>query len=190
MRIDPFLPLEFPMTPSLSGKRILFVIAPEQFRDEELLEPKHLLEAAGARIAIASTKTGVATGMLGAKVMPQMLVRDAKAADYDAVVVVGGAGSPKHLWNHLPLLALVRDRANAGKVVGAICLSGAVLGKAGVAKGKRATCWPDETAIAALRNGGATYEKADVVVDGRLVSADGPPSAAKFAEAVATAMGG
>src|SRR5512146_1381797 len=107
--------------PPLSGKRVLFVIAPDQFRDEELLEPKRVLEAAGARTAIASTKTGVAAGMLGAKVMPQLLVRDAKPADYDAVVVVGGMGSPKHLWNHLPLLALVQDRAKAGKVVGAIC---------------------------------------------------------------------
>ncbi len=178
------------MTPSLSGKRILFVVAPEQFRDEELLEPKRILEAAGARIAIASTKSGVVTGMLGARIMPQMLVKDAKASDYDAVVVVGGMGSPKHLWNHAPLLSILQDRAKAGKVVGAICLSGAVLGKSGIAKGRRATCWPDETAIAALRNGGAIYEKADVVADGNLISADGPASATKFAEAVAMAMRG
>jgi protease I len=176
------------MAASLAGKRVLFVFAPEQFRDEELLEPKRILEAAGARTALASTRTGVATGMLGARVMPQMLVRDAKAQDYDAVVVVGGMGSPRHLWNDGPLLAILRDRARAGKVVGAICLSGAVLGKSGIAKGRRATCWPDDTAIAALRNGGATYEKADVVVDGNLVSADGPASATKFGEAIVRAM--
>jgi len=178
------------MPATLSGKRVLIVFAPEQFRDEELLEPRRVIEAAGARTALASTRTGVATGMLGARVMPQMLVKDAKAADYDAVVVVGGTGSPRHLWNDGPLLAILRDRAKAGKVVGAICLSGAVLGKSGIAKGRRATCWPDETAIAALRNGGAVYEKAGVVVDGNLVSADGPESAREFGEAVVKAMGG
>jgi protease I len=176
--------------PALSTKKVLFVIAPDQFRDEELLEPKRILEAAGARTEIASTKSGVATGMLGAKVMPNLLVKDAKASKYDAVVVVGGMGSPQHLWNHAPLHAILRDRAAAGKVVAAICLSGAVLGKAGVAKGRRATCWPDDTAIAALRTAGATYEKTDLVVDGNLLSADGPPTARKFGEAIAKALGG
>ena len=174
----------------LANRRVLFVIAPSQFRDEELMEPKKAVEAAGARTAIASTKTGIATGMLGAKVMPSLTVKDAKAGDYDPVVVVGGMGSPEHLWTHAPLHALLRDRAAAGKVIGAICLSGAVLGKAGVAKGKRATCWPDERAVAALKAGGATYEKADVVTDGNLVTADGPPSAAKFGAALVKALGG
>lgn len=178
------------MSLPLASKKVLFVIAPEQFRDEELLEAKHVLEAAGARTAIASTKTGIATGMLGAKVRPSIPLREAKNADWDAVVVVGGAGSPKHLWDCALLHALLRDRAAAGKVVAAICLSGAVLGKAGVAKGRRATCWPDDRAIAALRAGGAIYEAADVVVDGPVVTADGPPSARKFGEAVARALGG
>ncbi len=177
------------MTSPLSGKKVLFVIAPSQFRDEELIEPKKVLEEAGARTVIASPTHGIAHGMLGSSVMPQMTVRDAKAADYDAVVVVGGMGSPEHLWGLKPLHALLQDRIKAGKVVGAICLSGAVLGKAGVAKGRRATCWPDPGAIAALRAGGATYVKADVVVDGNLVTADGPTSARKFGEALAKAMG-
>jgi protease I len=178
------------MSPSLAQKKVLLVVAPEQFRDEELLEPKRVLEAAGARTAIASTKEGIVTGMLGAKMRPAFRVKDARAADYDAVVVVGGTGSPQHLWNHAPLHALLRDRAAAGKVVAAICLSGAVLGKAGVVKGKRATCWPDPSAIAALTAGGAIYEKADVVTDGLVVTADGPASATKFGEAIAKAMGG
>jgi protease I len=173
------------MPPSLATKKALFVIAPEQFRDEELLEPKHVLEAAGARTAIASTKPGIATGMLGAKVMPSLPLREVKA-----VVVVGGMGSPKHLWDCAPLHAILRDCAAAGKVVAAICLSGAVLGKAGVAKGKRATCWPDDRAIAALKAGGAIYEKADVVEDGLVITADGPSSATKFGEAVVRAMQG
>ena len=173
----------------LFGKRVLLVIAPEKFRDEEFAEPKRALEAAGARVTVASTRTGTAVGMLGAKVEVKGLVKDARPADFDAVVVVGGAGSPAHLWDHAPLHALLRDRAAAGKVVAAICLSGAVLGKAGVAKGKRATCWPDIAAIDALRAGGANYEKAGVVVDGDLITADGPPSAPEFARALVRALG-
>ena len=178
------------MAPSLAGKKVLFVVAPDGFRDEELLEPRKVLESAGASASVASTKAGSATGMLGGRIAATLLVRDAKPADWDAVVVVGGMGSPAHLWDHAPLHALLRDRAAAGKVVAAICLSGAVLGKAGVAKGKRATCWPDPAAIAALRAGGASYEESGVVADGKVITADGPPSARAFGEAVARAMGG
>ena len=178
------------MAPSLAGKKVLLVVAPEGFRDEELAEPRKVLEAAGATATIASTKAGTATGMLGGRVAASLLVRDAKPADWDAVVVVGGMGSPAHLWEHAPLHALLRDRAAAGKVVAAICLSGAVLGRAGVARGKRATCWPDPAAIAALRAGGASYEKAGVVAEGKVITADGPPSARAFGEAIAKAMGG
>lgn len=176
------------MAPSLSGRKVLLVIAPDQFRDEELVEPKKALEAAGARVSISSTKEGIARGMLGAKVMPHCLVKDAKE-EWDAVVVVGGMGSPKHLWDHRPLHLLLQDRAKAGKVVGAICLSGAVLAKAGVARGKRATCWPDRAAVAALEAGGALYEKSPVVTDGKVVTADGPESAAAFGRALVEAMG-
>jgi len=178
------------MPAPLHGRKVLFVIAPEQFRDEELFEPKKALEAAGARTSIASTKTAIAIGMLGGKVMPQMSLRDAHAADFDAVVVVGGAGAPRHLWDQAQLHGILRDAAKAGKVVAGICLSGAVLAKAGVLQGKRATCWPDPAALGALEKGGATYEKTGVVADGKCVTADGPTSAKAFGEAVAKAMQG
>jgi protease I len=172
----------------LSGKRILIVVAPEKFRDEELAEPKKVFEEAGAEVTLASTRPGPATGMLGARVAPQLIVEDAVSRDWDAVVVVGGTGSQQFLWDHAPLHSLLRKQVALKGIVGAICLSGAVLGKSGVAQGKRATCWPDPAAVAALRAGGATYQAADVVVDGNLVTADGPTSARKFGETVARAL--
>ena len=178
------------MAQTLTGKKVLLVVAPDQFRDEELIEPRKALEEAGADVTVASTKEGTAKGMLGATVTPTLLVQDANAADWDGVVVVGGMGSPEHLWDCAPLHSLVQDRAAAGKIVGAICLSGAVLGKAGVAKGKKATCWPEPSAIAALEDGGAIYEKAGVIVDGNIVTGDGPPSAPEFGAALVRALGG
>jgi protease I len=126
--------------------------------------------------------------MMGGRADATLAVSDARAADYDAVAVVGGMGSPAHLWDHAPLHALLREVAVAGGVVGAICLSGAVLARAGLLRGKHATCWPSPEAIAALKEGGAAYEKARVVVDGRVVTADGPPSARDFGEALARVL--
>ena len=60
------------MEPShLHNKKIPMVIAPEQFRDEELLEQKGVPEHAGAKVTVVSKRLGKATGMLGATCQPR-----------------------------------------------------------------------------------------------------------------------
>lgn len=172
----------------LTGKRILMVIAPDEFRDEELLTPKEILEAAGAQIDVASTRMGEAKGMLGCKFSPQLVIAEANADNYQAVIVVGGMGSPAHLWNDTSLHNIISRLNNAGHVVAAICLSGAVLAKSGVLKSKKATVWPDETAIKVLQEGQANYLKESVVADGNIITADGPEAAKKFAEQIVEAL--
>ncbi len=166
------------------------MIAPERFRDEELLEPLRLLERAGVAVRVVSTRRGTATGMLGAKVAVERTVREADPAHFDALAIAGGAGSPAHLWDSAPLLALVRSFRRAGKPVAAICLSGAVLARAGVLAGRRATVYPDRRAILELKKAGATYVGEPVVVDGPVITASGPEAAAAFGAALTSHLAG
>ncbi len=165
--------------------KILFVIAPERFRDEELLEPKRVLEQHGATVTVASTRSGTAVGMLGAKVIVDCTVQQADAAAYDALALAGGAGSPAHLWDSEPLRAMVKSFHAAGKPVGAICLSPPVLARAGILAGKRATTFPADRALVELKRGGATYVEEPVVLDGTIVTASGPEAAAAFGQTLA-----
>jgi len=165
--------------------KVLFVIAPERFRDEELLEPKRVLELRGATVTVASTRSGTAVGMLGAKVTPACTVQQADAAAYDALALAGGAGAPSHLWESEPLRNLVRAFHAAGKPIGAICLSPPVLARAGILAGKRATTFPADHAIVELKRGGATYVDDPVVPDGTIVTASGPAAATAFGETLA-----
>jgi len=164
---------------------VLFVIAPERFRDEELQEPKRALEEQGATVTVASTRPGTATGMLGARVAVACTVQQADAASFDALVLAGGAGAPAHLWDSEPLRALARALHAAGKPIAAICLSPPVLARAGILAGKRATTFPADRAIVELKRGGATYVKEPVVRDGTIVTASGPEAAAEFGETLA-----
>ena len=166
------------------------MIAPERFRDEELLEPKRALEQHGVAVTVASTRSGTAAGMLGAKVAVDCTVRQADEAEYDALAIAGGAGAPTHLWESAPLVALVQAFHRAGKPVAAICLSGAVLARAGVLAGRRATVYPTERAILELRRAGASYVAEPVVVDGRIITADGPEATALFGAALITQIVG
>jgi protease I len=172
----------------LEGRSVLAVIAPRNFRDEELFEPRAALEARGARVTVASTARGQATGMLGGHADARLTIDEAHAADYDAILVVGGMGSPQHLWDSAPLHGLLRDAYAQGKTVASICLSGAVLANAGLLEGKRATVYRTDKSLAALKAGGATFVAEPVVRDGQIVTADGPHAAKAFAAAIAERM--
>lgn len=162
------------------NKTIALVIAPGDFRDEEYIEPKTLFQQHGARTVTISTTLAPVTGMLGATAQATLLLKDAQAENFDAVVFVGGMGARK-LYHEPEALRLARQAVAHGKVVGAICLAPNILAQAGVLKNHRATAWAFEVPAAE-----PVTQLADaVVVDGRIVTANGPQAATAFAEAIA-----
>ncbi len=166
------------------SKSILMVIAPDQFRDEELHAPREIFKNYGWQVDTVSTKTGDINGMLGAVETVSKTLDDIDANMYDGIVVVGGMGSPEYLYDNTQLHSILKTVSNNGKVVSSICLSGAVLAKAGLLKGKTATVWPDETAIQILKDNGANYTEDPCVTDGKTVTANGPEAAKAFGQAV------
>ncbi|MBN2478434.1 DJ-1/PfpI family protein [Candidatus Micrarchaeota archaeon] len=163
--------------------KVLFVIAPKNFRDEELMEPKKVLEGKGHKVVVASMGKNECTGMLGKKVKPDIDVKEAKAEDYDAVIIIGGSGAAG-LAENKEVLKLVKKAKELGKVYGAICIAPMVLGKAGVAKGKKLTLFRSEEAVRMVKEGGAEIVEQDVVQDEKMITASGPKAAKKFGEAI------
>ena len=175
--------------PIMATRRVLYVIAPERFRDEELAEPQRALVQAGHSVTVASTRPGVASGMLGARVPVQTTIAAARAAEFDALIIAGGAGAPAHLWDHEPLRQLAVALHQSGRPVAAICLSPPVLARAGLLTGRRATTFPDSRAIIELKRGGATYVDQPVVSDGTIITASGPEAATAFGAALVHLLG-
>jgi protease I len=171
----------------LKGKHAYFVVAHRGFRDEELLEPKAALEAAGVRVTICSSALGEAHGMLGALVSPERLYSAIKLEDADALVFVGGEGATEY-WDDRTAQRLAREAVAKQKVLGAICFAGSLLANAGVLEGRRATAFPSRAAH--LRAKGALFVGEPVVRDGRVVTADGPASARAFGNALVEALDG
>lgn len=164
--------------------KVVIVVAPEKFRDEELAEPVAALKKAGIAFDIASTRTGTCMGMLGAKVQAGMTFDDIDPKNYDGIVIIGGSGSQTYLWEDDLLVQLVTYFNEAGKVVAAICLAPVVLAKAGILKGKKATVYESQTAIFEMKKGKAVLVNQPVVTDSRIVTANGPFAAKAFGEAV------
>ena len=174
----------------LNGKTVLIVIPPTQFRDEEFLEPKKILEDEGARVVVASTAVRICRGMQGAAVESTVAIADAKAEDYDALVICGGSSVPSVFWNDKKLQDLAAAMSAAGKIVAAICLSTVVLARAKLLTGRDATVYFLPEAIEELKGAGARYVKEPLLVQNNIILAEGPPEAQRFGHAIRSALAG
>ncbi|MBF8251641.1 MAG: hypothetical protein HW382_1269 [Deltaproteobacteria bacterium] len=68
-------------------KTVVLVIAEKIFRDEEYQVPKDILSKAGIKVVTASTTTGEATGKLGLKVRPDILIGSIDTDELDALTL-------------------------------------------------------------------------------------------------------
>ena len=166
---------------------VLMVIAPERFRDEEVAGTREVLAAEGHVVAVASTRAGTAVGADGLRVAVDHRLADVRGDEWDAVVFIGGPGA-RAIWSDPDAIRLAREADAARRVIGAICVAPVILAHAGLLQGREATVWPGERGRLAIA--GALTSPLHVVVDGRLVTADGPAQAHRFGVAVAAALAG
>lgn len=172
----------------IENKKILMVIAPEKFRDEEFEIPYKKFLAEGGLVTVASLKKGIAVGMFGAKFDVKYSLDDINEKDFDAVVFVGGAGVPS-IRADKRAVEIAKNSMNH-RVLGAICWAPTILAKAGAVKGKKTTVWLGDDAeygmktSAVMQKFGAEFIDKNVVEDGNIITGNGPAAADSFAIAI------
>ena len=178
------------MSKSLSGKKIA-ILATHGFEQSELAEPKKALEGAGAEALVVSPTKGKVKGWKGKdwgeEVKVDLVLSDAKAEDFDGLVLPGGVLNPDQLRIDPEAVRFVQAFFEAKKPVGAICHGPWTLINAGVVKGRKMTSWPSVRID--LENAGARWVDEEVVSDHGLVTSrkpdDLPAFNAKLIEAFA-----
>jgi len=170
---------------NLTGKKVLMVVAPKDFRDEEFLAPKNVLTAAGVQVVVASKGVTEARGILGAVTKIDLDLNQAKANHYDAVVFVGGPGAAVY-FNDSKALTLAKQALEQNKVIGAICIAPSILANAGVLKDIKATTFSSEADN--LKAKGAILSIEAVVQDGKIITASGPQAAKAFGETITAVL--
>lgn len=174
------------MSQILRGKSIALIIAFRDFQDEEYFIPKQLLKRAGAEIKTVSSSLGEAVGSLGGEATVDILLNDLKVKDYNAVLFIGGPGAAKYM-DDSQAHQIAQEVVSKNTLLGAICIAPAILANAGTLSGKKATVWSnamDKSAVKILKEEGAKYESKAVVIDGKIITANGPAAAKSFAEAI------
>src|ERR1700733_2594530 len=171
------------MNKQISGKKIA-ILATDGYEQVELTDPKKNLEQAGAKVDVISIKNGQIKGWdktdWGKSVKVDHLVSDVKPADYDALVLPGGQINPDKLRIDKSAVAFVKDFANSGKPVAAICHAPWTLIEAGVVKGRTMTSWP--SVHTDLQNAGANWVDKEVVQDGNIITSRKPDDIPAFSK--------
>ncbi len=168
--------------------KVLIIIAQEGFQDQEFDIPRQILKQEGYEINIASIEKGKCRGSMGMEVDAEYSADDLldSVDNYSAIIIAGGPGAKK-LRDTYSILELIRRFNEKEKIVSAICFSPAVLAEAGVLKGKQATVWSSEInneLIEFIKSKGAEYIDQEVVVDGNIVTGNGPAAAPDFADEI------
>lgn len=167
---------------SLAGKKVA-IPATDGFEQDELLSPRQALIDAGADVKVVSpSPNGKIKGWKstdwGEKVKVDVALEDARAEEFDALVLPGGVMNPDHLRRDPQVLEFVKSFFTAGKPVGAICHGPWTLIDAGVVRGRKLTSYASIQTD--LKNAGAQWVDEEVVVDNGLVTSRKPDDLLAF----------
>lgn len=166
---------------TLDGMKVA-ILAAEGFEQSELLEPRKALQAAGATTQVVSPAKGEVQGWKhfdkGEKVKVDVALDDARAGDFDALLLPGGVANPDQLRMLPKAVDFVRGFFEAGKPVAAICHAPWTLIEADVVEGRTVTSWPSLRKD--LENAGARWVDEEVVTDNGLVTSRKPQDIPAF----------
>jgi len=164
----------------------ILIVATDGFEESELFGPLRILGDRGAEVKLASPDLKPIQATVhddpGKTIRPDLTVDQARAEDYDALILPGGVRNPDQLRTNKAAIDLIRAFADAGKPVAAICHGPWLLVEADLVRGKTATSWPSIRTD--LRNAGANVVDQPAVTDGNIVTSRNPDDVPAFTEAL------
>lgn len=177
------------MTGNLTGKRVA-VLVTDGFEQTELTHPRARLAEAGAEVEIVSPKSPLVKGWnhadWGDSFEVDRTLAEARASDYDALVLPGGVLNPDALRTDEQALDFVRAFAEVDKPIAAICHGPWLLIDAGLVEGRMVTSY--RSIRRDLENAGADWADKPLVKDHRLLTSRSPDDLEDFSEALVAAL--
>ena len=165
-------------------KQVLLIIAHKGYQQHEYGGLKRILEKAGILVVTASDAGGTAIGKDGSTTVVDRELKDIQVTAYDGIYMIGGPGALPYLDTQE--VHRIYNEAMLHEIsYGAICISPRILAKAHVLVGKRATGWNGDGKLENIfKQNNVKYVAEPVVIDGLVVTADGPESTERFGKAI------
>lgn len=157
-------------------KKVLIPLAPG-FEEIEALAVVDILRRAGVEVVTAGTAENPIEGRNKIRVLADALLDSVKDQDFDMIVLPGGAVGTENLKKDMRVKEIVERLYKKERFITAICAAPTVLSAIGITAGKTITSHP--TVRTALQKEKLSEER--VVVDGNIVTSQGPGTAIEFA---------
>lgn len=158
------------------------VLIDEGFQDAEAIYPYYRLIEAGFETHLAGDFANHEYhGKKGYPLTSELSVENINVDNYDVVIIPGGY-APDSMRTKYDYVRVVKEAAQKGKVIGAICHAAQLLIEADVVKGKKLTCY--EAVKTDVINAGGHFEDAEVIIDGKLITSRKPADLPAFMRAV------
>lgn len=163
------------------NKKIVMVLASEKFRDIEYIVPRAFFEQAGIEVVSASTALH-STGRFGYEVKNDLLIEQIAADKFDGIYFVGGGGSAQYLHNTIAKELFISFLA-LNKPIAAICAAPRNFLHWGLLKNKKSTGFDADGVFSkmAIEFGSIGLPEEKVVVDGLILTANGPEASEESA---------
>ena len=157
------------------------------FEEIEALTAVDTLRRAGLNVEIVSvTPDDIVVGAHDVSLLCDVNFEYCDFFDTELLLLPGGMPGAATLDKHEGLRKLILSFAEKGKPIAAICAAPMVLGKLGLLKGKKATCYPGFEQYLE----GAECVGEHVVRDGNIITGMGPGAAMEFALAIVELLAG
>jgi protease I len=175
------------MTEKKQPKRVAILIE-QHVEDSEFQIPYAALQEAGAEVTVLGSRVNENyTGkQMKLSIKADATTTDARAEDFDAVVIPGGM-APDKMRTNMKTVRFVQDAVLSGKLVAAVCHGPQVLIEGDLLRGKRATGF--RAIRKDMQNAGAEFENAPVVTDGNLLTSRRPGDLPLFTSAILNRLG-
>lgn len=165
-------------------KKVALIVASQGFQTKEYSHTKNALAKEHIAVETFSDKVYAVSHDEHLRVEAKEL-EHLNSGEFDGMFLIGGPGALKQL-DTPSVYKLIKKFVESGKPWGAICISPRILANAQVLKGRKATGWDGDGQLAQVfKKHGVIYVTAHVVVDGELVTADGPEAATEFGQKIA-----
>lgn len=161
------------------------ILVENDYQDMEVWVPLYRLREEGYRTVVVGPSAQEYASKHGYPIRAEIAASQATGKDFLGVVVPGG-WAPDRLRQDPAVLQLVREIHAKQGVVAAICHAGWVLASAGIARGRRLTCY--QAIRDDMVHAGAEVLDQEVVRDGNLITARKPDDLPAFCREIVKAL--
>ncbi|HEY4388752.1 MAG TPA: type 1 glutamine amidotransferase domain-containing protein [Ktedonobacteraceae bacterium] len=169
------------MQTKLNGMRVAILVS-DDFEQVELVEPRKALQQAGATTTVIGPKPGQVQGVnhdVHADRFPvEMTLEQANPADFDAVLLPGGAINADFIRMQPKAREFVKAIDQSNRPIAVICHAPWLLVSSGLVKGRKLTSY--YTVQDDIRNAGGNWVDEQMVRDRNWVSSRSPDDLPAF----------